>query len=231
MTILSKVFGSSVGKKFVVGITGLAICIFVVAHLMGNLNLLISKEAFLTYAKNLHAMPGFIAVELLFALAFFVHILMTIKLIFENKAARPVDYAVKKSAGVRTLGSATTKITGVYLLLFLIFHLLNIKFSVIPSIDTIPSSIIGVPPNVYDVITYSFKNVGLVLFYIGGAICVGIHVSHGFQSSFQSLGLNSPKYMPIIRLISNLFGVFVTIGFTVISIYMFIVANMNGATL
>ncbi|MBL8005174.1 MAG: succinate dehydrogenase cytochrome b subunit [Candidatus Kapabacteria bacterium] len=231
MTILSSVFGSSVGKKFIVGITGLAICLFVLMHFLGNLNLLIGKEAFLDYAKNLHALPGFVAIELLFASAFLVHIAMTIKLIFENKAARPVDYAVKKSAGVKTLGSATTMITGIYLLLFLVFHLLNIKFAIIPSIDTIPTAIAGVTPNVYEVISYSFKNLGLVLFYIGGAVCVGIHISHGFQSSFQSLGLNSPKYMPLLRTISNLFGVLVAIGYTVISVFMFIVANMKGATL
>lgn len=231
MTILSSVFGSSVGKKFIVGITGLAICLFVLMHLLGNLNLLIGKEAFLDYAKNLHALPGFVAIELLFAFAFLVHIIMTIKLIFENKAARPVNYAVKKSAGVKTLGSATTKITGIYLLLFLIFHLLNIKFAVIPSIDTIPTTIAGVTPNVYEVISYSFKNLGLVLFYIGGAVCVGIHISHGFQSSFQSLGLNSPKYMPLLRTISNLFGVLVAIGYTVISVFMFITANMKGTSL
>lgn len=229
MTILTKVFGTSVGKKFIVGITGLAICLFVLTHLIGNLNLLIGKEAFMEYAKNLHALPGFIVGEILFALAFVVHIIMTLKLIFENKAARPVNYAVRKSAGVKTLGSATTKITGTYLLLFLIFHVLNIKFAVIPSIDVVPASSGGIPV-VYDVITYSFKNLGLTLFYIGGAICVGIHISHGFQSSFQSLGLNSPKYMPLLRTISILFGVFVTLGFSVISIYMFIVANMNGAT-
>lgn len=229
MTILSKVFGTSVGKKFIVGITGLAICLFVLMHLLGNLNLLIGKDAFMEYAKNLHALPGFIVGEILFALAFVVHIIMTLKLIFENKAARPVEYAVRKSAGVKTLGSATTKITGTYLLLFLIFHLLNIKFAVIPSIDVVPASAGGLPV-VYDVITYSFKNLGLALFYVGGAICVGIHISHGFQSSFQSLGLNSPKYMPLLRTISILFGVFVAIGFSVISIYMFIVANMNGAT-
>jgi succinate dehydrogenase / fumarate reductase cytochrome b subunit len=229
VTILTKVFGTSVGKKFIVGITGLAICLFVLMHLLGNLNLLIGKDAFMEYAKNLHALPGFIVGEILFALAFVVHIIMTLKLIFENKAARPVEYSVRKSAGVKTLGSATTKITGTYLLLFLIFHVLNIKFAVIPSIDVIPASGAGVPV-VYDVITYSFKNLGLALFYIGGAICVGIHISHGFQSSFQSLGLNSPKYMPLLRTISILFGVFVTLGFSVISIYMFIVANMNGAT-
>jgi len=230
VSILSKVFGSSVGKKFVVGITGLAICLFVLMHLLGNLNLLIGKEAFMEYAKNLHALPGFVVIELLFALAFVVHIVMTLKLVFENRAARPIQYAVKKSAGVRTLGSATTIITGSYLLLFLIFHLLNIKFAIIPSIDVVQSTTVGVPV-VYDVILYSFKNLGLALFYVGGAICVGVHISHGFQSSFQSLGLNSPKYMPILRTISTLFGVFVALGYSTIAIYMFIVSNMNGAHL
>jgi succinate dehydrogenase hydrophobic anchor subunit len=108
-------------------------------------------------------------------------------LFLSNLKARPVRYAVNKTAGGRTFGSATMPYTGALLLAFIIFHLINFHF-----VDKTNTTI-------FNIVSEAFSNTGYVVIYIVAMVIAAIHVSHGFWSAFQTVGANHPKYMPLIR--------------------------------
>lgn len=214
MSLVARMLGVSIGKKYIMGITGIALNLYIIAHLSGNFLLLSGAGEFNAYADFLHNIPGFLYIELGLALVFIVHSFLAVKLSIENKRARPQSYAVKKSAGVATPGGSTMKYTGPYILLFVIVHVANFRFRWFPSISEEAS--------IYDVTYALFQEPAYVVFYVVSTLIVGLHVSHGFQSSFQSLGLNSSHYMPALRSISVVFGVAVGIGYAVLPIFMFL---------
>ena len=130
----------------------------------------------------------------------------------ENLKARPVRYKVNKRAGGRTLGSGTMPYTGVILLLFILFHLINFRF--VDQTDT----------TIYAIVKTAFTHPLYIVIYVAAMIVAAIHVSHGFWSAFQTLGANHPKYMPIIRTLSLVFALIVGIGFGALPIYISIIA-------
>ena len=129
MNWLTNTLGTSVGKKLMMAITGLGFCIFLIAHLAGNLTLYAGKDAFNSYAEHLHSLGPFLTLAELGLLFFaIVHVLTGVILFYQNFKARPIRYSVNKNAGGRTIGSATMPYTGFALLLFIIFHLINFHF-------------------------------------------------------------------------------------------------------
>ena len=118
----------SVGKKQVVGVTGLALLGFLAGHLAGNLSMLKGAEVFDAYAHFLESQPLLIPVEFGLLTVFLLHIVMAIRVTLENWSARPVPYAAHVDAGGRTLGSATMIYTGAAVLAFLLLHVTTFKF-------------------------------------------------------------------------------------------------------
>lgn len=213
MNWLINTFTSSVGKKLMMAITGLAFCGFLTAHLAGNLTIYGGRAAFISYAEHLHSLGVLLTIAEwgLLTLAL-VHVLTGLTLFYQNFRARPVRYKVNKNAGGRTIGSATMPYTGILLLFFVIFHLVNFHF--VDKTDT----------TIYEIVTTAFNNPLYVIVYIAAMLVAGLHVSHGFWSAFQTIGANHPKYMPIIRTVSLVFAVVVGIGFGLLPIYLSISA-------
>lgn len=212
MNWLVKTLMSSIGKKQVMAVTGLAFCLFVAVHLAGNLTVFAGKGSFLSYVDHLHSVEALVALAE-FGLIFFavLHIGLGLFLFVENCRARPVRYAVSKSAGGRTLGSATAPYTGALILLFLIVHLIKFRFVDKTAIDD------------FVLLSNTFAEFGFwTLFYIAGVIVVALHVSHGFWSGFQTLGLNHPKYMPAIERLGIIFSFIIGIGFASIPVFLFL---------
>ena len=212
MNWLVKTFSSSIGKKQVQAVTGLLFCLFVAVHLMGNLTIYAGKESFLSYVDHLHSFEALVTVAE-FGLIFFavLHIGMGLYLFLENRRARPVAYAVDKSAGGRTIGSRTAPYTGALILVFVIFHLIRFRF-----VDKMTI-------NDFTILSNTFAEFGFwTLFYIAGVIVVAVHVSHGFWSGFQTLGLNHPKYMPVLERVGIIFSLIIGIGFASIPIFLFL---------
>lgn len=199
---------SSIGKKLIMAITGLGFCTFLTGHLAGNLTLFAGETAFNAYAGHLHALGPIISIAeiglLLFAL---LHISTGFLLFYKNFQARPKRYSVKKNAGGRTIGSATMPYTGFLLLSFIIMHLANFHF-----VDKADRTI-------FQIVAGTFSNPVYVFLYIAAMITTALHVSHGFWSAFQTIGLNHPKYMPIIIRVGILFGIAVGAGFGFIPVY------------
>jgi len=208
MNWVTNTFGSSVGKKLMMAVTGLFFCLFLVLHLAGNLTIYMGKDVFNSYAEHLHSLGPLVTVAewglLIFAV---VHVSTGLFLFYQNFKARPQRYAVNKSAGGRTLGSATMPYTGVVLLLFVFYHLFNFHF-----VDKTHTTI-------FQIVSNAFAQPGYVLIYTFAMIIAAVHVSHGFWSAFQTLGANHPKYTPFLRGLSIVFSLIVGIGFGFIPIY------------
>lgn len=213
MNWITGALGSSIGKKLMMAITGLGFCGFLAGHLAGNLTIYGGKEAFNSYAAHLHSLGPLITVMelglLLFAL---VHILTGLILFLGNLKARPVRYAINKTAGGRTIGSATMPYTGVILLAFIVFHLMNFHF-----VDKTGTTI-------YNIVSGAFSNPFYVAVYIAAMVVAAIHVSHGFWSAFHTIGNNHPKYIPLVRTVGLVFAVAVGIGFGFLPVYIFLLA-------
>ena len=208
MDWLIKTVGTSVGKKLLMALTGLAFCGFLAAHLAGNLTLYGGADAFNSYAEHLHSLGPLITVAELGLLALFlVHVLTGLVLFFQNLKARPQRYAVDRSAGGRTVGSRTMPYTGVLILLFIIYHLMNFHF-----VDKSHTTI-------FAIVAAAFANPIQMFLYIAAVIVVGVHVSHGFWSLFQTFGANHPKYMPVIQALGLLFAILMGVGFGFIPVY------------
>ena len=208
MNWLIRTFSSSIGKKQIMAVTGLGFCLFVLIHLLGNLTIYGGKESFLSYVEKLHSLGSLVTLtELGLAVFAVLHIVIGLLLFVQNLQARPVRYAVSKRAGGRTLGSITAPYTGLLILVFIVVHLLKFRF-----VDKTTT-------NDFLILSATFTQVAYVVFYLFGVAVVAVHVSHGFWSGFQTIGLNHPKYMPLVQRFGILFSIVLGIGFASIPVY------------
>lgn len=214
MNWLTTALSSSVGRKYVMGLTGLFLCFFLVVHLAGNLLLYVGPEAYDHYAHTLHEQKAALVVAEVFLFgAFFLHIYLAFTLSGSNVTARFKSYKTKKSKRddrmVASLVAPETWMfrSGAIVLLFLIVHLGDFKFEFWwgPELHSIESP--------YEKAGFILHDFLRLIVYSIGSIVLGVHVSHGFASAFQSLGINHPKYTPCIHWCSIAFGWIVGIGF------------------
>jgi succinate dehydrogenase / fumarate reductase cytochrome b subunit len=212
MNWLVKTFMSSIGKKQIMAVTGLFFCLFITVHLIGNLTIYAGKESFLSYVDHLHSVEALVTLAE-FGLIFFavLHIGMGLYLFIQNRMARPVAYAVDKSAGGRTIGSRTAPYTGALVLVFVITHLIKFRF-----VDKMTINDFTILSNTFG--DFNFWTV----FYVVGVTIVAVHVSHGFWSLFQTLGLSHPKYMPVVERLAVVFSLIIGIGFASIPVFLFL---------
>lgn len=208
MNWFADTFKSSIGKKLLMAITGLGFLGFITTHLAGNLTFYLGKDAFLAYVHYLHGFePLIVFVETMLLILAVIHVSAGFLLFFQNRKARPGRYAVNKSGGGRTIGSATMPYTGFLILLFVILHLKQFHF-----VDTTNQT-------VYDIATSTLTTPLFATIYMAAVVLVAIHIRHGFWSLFQTIGWNHEKYMPIIRTVGILFAIAVALGFGFIPVY------------
>lgn len=212
MNWLFNTLGSALGKKLMMAITGLGFCGYLTVHLAGNLTIYGGKDSFNSYSEHLQAWGPLVTLAELGLAAFaLVHILTGATLFYQNLKARPQRYSVNKSAGGRSLGSRTMPYTGIVLLAFVIFHLINFHF-----VDKTGTTI-------YEIVSGAFNNPVYVIIYVIAVVIAAVHVNHGFWSAFQTMGANHPKYMPLIRKIGVAFSLIVGIGFGALPVYLFFI--------
>lgn len=208
MDWLTRVMMSSIGKKYLMALTGLGFIGFLCGHLAGNLTLYVGRDAFISYAEHLHALGPLVTVAEISLLSLaIVHVLTGSTLFYQNFRSRPERYCVNKSAGGRTIGSRTMPYTGFLVLIFVIIHLMNFHF--VDKTDT----------TIFNIVAATFEDTVAMMFYIFSMVVVAIHVSHGLWSSFQTLGANHPKYMPGVMILSVVFAMVVGVGFGFLPIY------------
>ncbi|MSR88161.1 MAG: succinate dehydrogenase cytochrome b subunit [Candidatus Margulisbacteria bacterium] len=216
MSTFKTYLNSSIGKKQVVAVSGVALVIFIILHLIGNLLIFKGPELFNTYAHALHSMGRLLQVmEIGLFLTFSVHIIFTIALIIENKNARGRAYAVTKNKN-RSFATQTMRYTGPLVLFFLILHLLDFTWSA-PWPKT--SIVNGQDLATYGMVFNALLNPMRAVVYIAAVCSLGFHLSHGVQSVFQSFGVVSASRPGPIRTISKGLGYIIAIGFSSIPLY------------
>lgn len=209
---------SSIGKKQVMGVTGLMLCGFLLTHMLGNFLIFKGPDAFNAYSHALISNPLIGVAEVILTLIFLSHIAMAVKLTRENKMARPIEYHSRKLSGRgATFASSTMIYTGMITFVFLIFHILGLKYGTVYTVELHGAEV----RDIYRTTVEYFASPLHVAGYILAIVSLGIHVSHGFWSAFQSLGLNHPKYMPKIKMFSKCFGIVVILAYSAFPLFCF----------
>ncbi len=205
---------SSVGLKFLMGLTGLMLVLFLIAHLLGNLQVFLGEEALNAYAAKLQGLGGILWVMRLGLLSVFaVHVLTGATLWFKNRQARPVAYATYDPLQ-STLFSRTMIWSGLLIVVFLAYHLLHFTLHV-----TNPEHVTQVlgatdhgHTNVYAMVIRGFREPSIALSYVVAMILLGFHLYHGIGSMFQSLGWNYPKYEGLYQGLGKAIAAFLVLG-------------------
>lgn len=209
-------FTSSIGKKQIMAITGLGLVGFTITHLLGNLLIFLGPDAFNLYAYKLTSNPLIYVAEAGLLSMFLAHLVLAGILRVQNSNARPVKYYMKKSSGRgETFASKTMPITGVIMLAFIILHLINFKYGA--HYETVVDG--QKLRDLYRVVIEYFSNPFYVAWYVFAVTALGVHTSHGLQSSLQSIGVNHPKYTPTFKKISCAYGCVVAVGFSALAIF------------
>jgi succinate dehydrogenase / fumarate reductase cytochrome b subunit len=213
MTWLYKSFSTSIGKKQLMAITGLALVGFLVLHLGGNLLIFLGPEAFNGYAQRLEENPLLIPAEIALLLLFIAHVLLALIVSVGNRRARPSRYARKAREGGKTIASSTMLLSGSLILVFIVIHLINFKFA----------SREGT--TLYHLVIDKFHSLPYVCWYVAAMVVLAFHVGHGFQSAFRTLGFVHPKYTPALIWVSKGLAVAFAVGYGAIPIWAYIFAR------
>ncbi|MCG3133420.1 MAG: hypothetical protein HMLKMBBP_00577 [Planctomycetes bacterium] len=201
MTRFQKALRSSIGRKWVMALSGLALCGFVLAHMAGNLQLFAGPEKLNAYAKGLQDLgPLLWAARIGLLSVFAIHVATALKLAAENRAARPQRYAVTQH-DTSTLASRTMVLTGLLVLAFAVYHLCHFTWhvgasdaiakAVAPDAYTLASG--GRTKDVYAMVVLGFRSPVIALSYVAAMAVLALHLSHGVSSVFQTLGCTSPR--------------------------------------
>lgn len=179
----------SIGKKALVALTGLVLFGFVVAHMLGNLQLFLGPEAINSYARTLHSMPALLwAARLVLITSVAVHIFASLSLVKQSAAARGTRYRVSATSAT-TYAARTMRWSGPLLGAFILYHLAHF---------TLPGVAMGAyshdAQDVYSNLVNGFRVPWVVAIYLVAQVLLGLHLHHGAWSLFQTLGLNHPRY-------------------------------------
>ncbi len=220
----SLIFNTTIGKKILMGLTGLFLCIFLIVHLSGNL-LLFSDDggrAFNVYTVFMTTNIFIRGMEIGLVVGFLAHIILAIMTTRKNQKARPINYEYNKVSETASIYSRNMGITGSVILIFLILHLKTFWFTY--QYGDIPVRIYEdgvILRDMFLVVQTAFSQWWYSGIYVVAMILLGGHLNHGFQSAFRSLGLNNKSYAPVLTIIGSAFAITMTIGFSSFPILFF----------
>lgn len=190
---LALFWSSQIGKKFFSAVTGIVLFVFVLGHLLGNLQAFQGAEKLNAYARFLQETKGLLwGVRIVLIAAVGVHVVAGVQLWLAKKAARPVAYASPATIQA-SLGSRTMIWTGLLTLAFVVYHLLDLTIGWVAVHEGF------VPGDAYRNLVSTFQAGGKVVFYGISLAALGVHLSHGLYSLLQSLGLRHPLWTPTIQ--------------------------------
>jgi succinate dehydrogenase / fumarate reductase cytochrome b subunit len=221
---------SSVGKKIAMALSGFFLMFFLLQHLAINMLSVLSPDMFNEASHFMGTNPLVqFALQPVLAFGVIFHLTMGFVLEFKNRAARPIPYAMNNSAANSSWMSRNMIISGITILLFLLlhfvdfwFHELNVKFVQGDMTGLIDPENANSGFRYFIDVQHKFRNPITVGLYLLSFIFLGLHLLHGFQSAFQSVGFRHNKYTPIIQKLGNIYAVVVPLGFIFIAIYHFI---------
>lgn len=222
MNWFTKFFSSTIGRKLVMALTGLFLILFLIVHLIGNLQLLKSDqgESFNVYAQFMTSNPLIKVISYVNYAFILIHVIWSIMLTRRNRGARgPQGYAMNDNSSHWT--SRNMGILGTFIFIFLIIHLRSFWYEM--HWGGIPTATYagGEYKNLYAVVDAAYASIWFVALYVVSMALLAFHLFHGFGSAFQTLGLNHVKYNPLIKFIGVAFVVIVPALFALIPIYMY----------
>jgi succinate dehydrogenase / fumarate reductase cytochrome b subunit len=211
---------STIGRKYIMGITGLVWAGFVFAHMAGNMLIFVSDDAYNSYGHALTSGNIIYVAEAVLILAIVTHVVCAISLLISNKTARPQRYAVMpESQKAASFASRTMAIQGSAILAFIIWHLITFKFGPVYT-----TTIQGI--EVRDLSRLMYEVFNQPIYLIGYLVCLvllGFHLRHGVSSIFQSFGLLTEAHAKKIQVIGIVYAVVVVGGFFSQPIYAFLI--------
>jgi succinate dehydrogenase / fumarate reductase, cytochrome b subunit len=209
--VAARFWDTTNGKKTVMAVSGFILFGFVIGHMLGNLQVFEGQDAFNNYAKFLRSVPlGLWLARITLLASVVLHITASVQLALRKKRARPVSYTKKESIA-STYASRTMYWSGPIILAFVIYHLLQFTFGV----TGVPNFHEG---DVYGNVISGFQQPLIALWYIISMMLLCLHLRHGVWSMFQTLGVNHPRYTPILRVAATIFALVVAIGFVSIPV-------------
>ncbi|MDH3236957.1 MAG: succinate dehydrogenase cytochrome b subunit [Deltaproteobacteria bacterium] len=211
-----QILSNTVGRKILMAVSGLFMLFFVIVHLLGNTTIFFGPNALNTYAEKLHSLGPLVWAFRCFMLAMLgLHVVFGVLLTLENWAANPGKYAVNRKLKAN-FSSETMIWTGAILLGFLVYHLLQFTLRVTP--DILPEAIAKRPGDVYSMVVSSFGHKAISLVYVGAMVVLFLHLKHGIQSFFQSLGWNNEQTLPRFATLGTVLSALFLLGYSAIPI-------------
>ena len=222
MGSIANAFSSSIGKKLIMGITGLFLISFLVVHCFLNAFVFFDNTGVL-FNEGAHFMATnwiIRAMEIVLMLGLLLHIVQGARLTFQNQAARPEKYAYNNGNANSKWYSRSMGLLGTLLLIFLIVHLS--QFWTVSRFTGIPTTDAAGHEDLYAVMKETFANIWMVVLYVLSMISLGYHLLHGFASTFQTLGWNHKKYTPIIKAIGVWFSILIPLLFAAMPVWIYL---------
>lgn len=210
-TRAARFWNATVGKKVVMAISGIVLILFVIAHLIGNLQVYEGADKFNAYAKFLRVEPVLLwAFRALLIIMVILHIWASFQLALLNKLeSRPIGYVKKKAVG-SSYASRTMYWSGPIILAFVIYHLMQFTWGV--------GGTRFQEGDAYGNLLAGFQNPFISGFYIFAMALLMLHLYHGFWSMFQTLGVNHPRYTPMLRNLARVVSIALFLGFSSIPV-------------
>jgi len=207
---VGRFYDSTIGKKAIMAVTGLILFGFLVAHMLGNLQVFLGREVMNHYAETLHGNPALLwGTRIVLLISVLLHTWAAIQLTALKAAARPIPYAKPGNVQAST-GSRTMMLSGPVIALFVVGHLLHL------TTGTIHPQFVEL--HAYENVVNAFSNPIASGLYIVVMILVGFHLSHGIWSMFQSVGFSHPRYTPLVKKFAAVFSWVLIAGFIAVPI-------------
>ena len=216
MNRIASFYTSSVGRKLLVGLTGLFLCCFLIVHLYVNLFLFKQDrgQTYDVYSEFLATYPLIRPLEWILFAGFLIHAFIGTWLWITNRSVRLQRYAVNRASENSTLSSRLAFWTGGFVFIFLVIHI-NTFF--ITSRFSVPGK------TLYEIVVDAFKSPVYDAFYVVAMVFLGYHLKHGFQSAFQTFGVRTPKYQRLIDIVGIIFWLLIPAGFAAMPVYFYFV--------
>jgi succinate dehydrogenase / fumarate reductase cytochrome b subunit len=211
------IFRSSIGKKYVMAVSGCLLFLFVIAHLLGNLQIFLGPDVINRYGHFLQTNPELIWPARVALLALVgMHIWAAVRLTMENRAARPLPYAHYEVVAA-SYASRTMFMSGVIVLVFIIYHLLHFTVQV-EQINLTGQSFVQLEDpqrrhDIFKMMVLGFSNIWVSAFYLLGMALLCLHLSHGASSMFQSMGWKNKRYGKFLDIFARLAAIAIFLGY------------------
>ena len=221
---MKQYFFSTLFRKILAAVSGLFLVTFLIGHLVGNLQLVIftskiAQQKFNAYALFMTTNPAITILSYITYLSIMLHTVLTIGLAIQSRKSRPIPYAVSSGNKNSSWASKNMALLGTLILLFIIIHLRSFWYEM--HFGSIPIDSWG-NKDLYTVTVSAFHELWYTIFYVISMLILGIHLRHGIESGFQTLGLKNKKFTPLIQTISLILSALISLSFAIIPIILYI---------